>query len=320
MTLRHQIPHVTLEDVRGAAARITDHVHYTPVATSTTLDEELAASVFFKMESMQKVGAFKARGALNAVLQLDDESAEHGVLTHSSGNHGQALAYAAAIRGMHCTVVVPDDAPSVKVEAMRGYGAEIVLCPHTERVATMERVRTETGATLIHPFNNIAVIAGQGTASLELLEQVPDLDVVVAPVGGGGLMSGTTVTVRAIAPDTRLIGAEPLQVDDASRSLAIGAIQPATGLPTLGDGLRTALEDLTFEILFAGGVEIVTVEEAAIAEAARFHLYRMKYLVEPSGAVGLAAIRKIAGELTGLRIGVIISGGNTDLAWLGSSQ
>ncbi len=316
MALPHKIPHVSIEDVRAAAIRIADHVHRTPVATSATLDRELAASVFFKMESMQKVGAFKARGALNAVYQLDEESAARGVLTHSSGNHGQALAYAAAKRGLTCTVIVPDDAPSVKVDAMRGYGAEIVLCPHTERVATMERVRVASGATLIHPFNNTAVIAGQGTASLELLEEVPDLDVVVAPVGGGGLMSGTTVTVRAVAPETRLIGAEPAQVDDAARSLATGVIQPATGLPTLGDGLRTALENLTFEILTAGGVEIVTVEEPAIAEAARFHLYRMKYLVEPSGAVGLAAIRKIAAQIAGKRIGVIVSGGNTDLAWL----
>ncbi|MCP3976694.1 MAG: threonine/serine dehydratase [bacterium] len=316
MTLPHKIPHVSIEDVRAATNRIADHVHHTPVATSATLDRELTASVFFKMESMQKVGAFKARGALNAVFQLDDEAAANGVVTHSSGNHGQALAYAAAKRGLHCTVVVPDDAPAVKVDAMRGYGADIVLCPHSERVATMERVRAETGATLIHPFNNTAVIAGQGTAALELLEDVPDLDVVVAPVGGGGLMSGTTVTVRALSAGTRLIGAEPAQVDDAARSLATGVIQPATGLPTLGDGLRTALENLTFEILTAGGVEIVTVEETAIAEAARFHLYRMKYLVEPSGAVGLAALRKIVSELAGKRIGVIVSGGNTDLAWL----
>lgn len=269
------------------------------------------------MESMQKVGAFKARGALNAVFQLDAAAAARGVLTHSSGNHGQALAYAAGKRGLKCTVIVPDDAPTVKVDAMRGYGAEIVLCPHTARVEVMERVRAETGATLVHPFNNTAVIAGQGTAALELLEDVPDLDIVVAPVGGGGLMSGTTVTVRALRPETRLIGAEPQQVDDAARSLAAGSIQPATGLPTLGDGLRTALEDLTFEILSAGDVEVVTVTEAAMAAAARFHLYRMKYLVEPSGAVGLAALRTIAPELTGKRIGVIVSGGNTDLAWLG---
>ena len=213
-------------------------------------------------------------------------------------------------------MVVPDDAPAVKVDAMRGYGADIVLCPHLERVETMERVRAETGATLIHPFNNTAVIAGQGTVALELLDDVLDLDIIVAPIGGGGLMSGTTVTVRALAPDIRLIGAEPLQVDDAARSLATGSIQPATGLATLADGLRTALENLTFEIMYAGGVEVITVEEAAIAEAAQFHLYRMKYLVEPSGAVGLAALRKIAPQLAGKRIGVIVSGGNTDLRWL----
>lgn len=255
-------------------------------------------------------------GALNAVLTLDDDSAAGGVLTHSSGNHGQALAYAAGKRGLRCTVVVPDDAPSVKVDAMRGYGAEIVLCPHTERVEAMERVRAETGATLIHPFNDVAVIAGQGTAALELLDQVADLDVVVAPIGGGGLMSGTTVTVTALSPGTRLLGAEPSQVDDAARSLSSGSIQPATGLPTLADGLRTALEKFTFEILSAGGVEVVTVDESAIVAAARFHLHRMKYLIEPSGAVGLAALRQIAPQLRGKRIGVIVSGGNTDLSWL----
>lgn len=310
------IPHVSIDDVTDAADRIRPYVHRTPIATSTTLDRESGASVFFKLESQQKIGAFKARGAVNAVFQLDDAAAAKGVLTHSSGNHGQALAYAAGIRGLACTVVVPDDAPDVKVAAMRGYGAEIVLCSQADRVATMERVQAETGATLVHPFNDSAVIAGQGTASLELLEQVPDLDVVVAPVGGGGLMSGTAVTVRSRRPETRIIGAEPEQVDDAVRSLAAGAIQPATGKPTLADGLRTSLGELTFDIMAAADVEIVTVSEAAIVEAAGFHLFRMKHLVEPSGATGLAVVRKLGAELAGKRVGVIVSGGNTDLAWL----
>jgi len=310
------LPHVTLADVRAAAERISPHINHTPIATSATLDHRVGADVFFKLESQQKVGAFKARGALNAVLQLNDEAAAKGVVTHSSGNHGQALAYAAAIRGLRCIVVVPDDAPAVKVEAMRGYGAEIVLCPHSERVAAMEKVRADTNATLVHPFNNVAVIAGQGTVGMELLDQVPDLDVVIAPVGGGGLMSGTTVAVRGLRPQIRLIGAEPEHVNDAAASLASGEIQPATGLPTVADGLRTALENLTFEILSAGLIEIVTVAEADIIEAARFHLFRMKHLVEPSGATGLAVVNKIAGELAGMRVGVIVSGGNTDLAWL----
>ncbi len=310
------IPHVSIDDVTAAASRIEPFIHRTPIATSVTLDKELGASVFFKLESQQKIGAFKARGALNAVLQLEDEAAERGVVTHSSGNHGQALAYAAAIRGLACTVVVPDDAPDVKVAAMRGYGAEIVLTSQADRVATMERVRTESGATLVHPFNDVAVIAGQGTAALELLDQVPDLDAVAAPIGGGGLMSGTVVTVRSRRASIRIVGAEPEQVDDAARSLSTGVIQPATGKPTLADGLRTSLGELTFDILSAGNVEVVTVTEEAIVAAARFHLFRMKHLVEPSGATGLAAVREIGRELAGQRIGVIVSGGNTDLAWL----
>lgn len=305
-----------MDDVSAAAARIGPYVHRTPVATSATLDAQLGASMFFKLESQQKIGAFKARGALNAVLQLDEPAAARGVVTHSSGNHGQALAYAAAIRGLDCTVVVPDDAPDVKVAAMRGYGAKIVVCSQADRVAAMERVRAETGATLVHPYNDVAVIAGQGTAARELVEQIAGLDVVVAPIGGGGLMSGTVVTVRSQLPGARIVGAEPEQVDDAARSLETGVIQPATGKPTLADGLRTSLGDLTFDILAAGKVEVVTVTEQAIVAAARFHLFRMKHLVEPSGATGLAAVREMGAEVAGKRVGVIVSGGNTDLAWL----
>ena len=310
------LPHVPFSEVKAAAERIGPFVNRTPIATSTTLDREIGASVFFKLESQQKIGAFKARGALNAVLALDESESASGVVTHSSGNHGQALAYAAATRGLKCTVVVPDDAPQVKIDAMRSYGAHIVQCPHAERVATTERVRAESGATLIHPFNDPNVIAGQGTVALEFLSQVPFLDVVIAPVGGGGLMSGTAVATRTLKPATRLIGAEPEQVNDAAASLAAGSIQPATGNPTIADGLRTALEDLTFDILSAAMVEIVTVSEDEIREAARFHLFRMKHLVEPSGATGLAVVRRAANELAGKRVGVIVSGGNTDLSWL----
>jgi len=310
------IPHVSLDDVTAAATRIGPYIHRTPIATSATLDAKLGASIFFKLESQQKIGAFKARGAVNAVFQLDEEAAQRGVVTHSSGNHGQALAYAAALRGLACTVVVPDDAPDVKVAAMRGYGADIVLTGYADRAATMDRVQAESGATVVHPFNDVAVIAGQGTASLELLDQVSDLDIVVAPVGGGGLMSGTVVTIRSSSPRTRIVGAEPERVDDAIRSLASGVIQPATGKPTLADGLRTSLGDLTFDILSAGKVEIVTVSEDAIVAAARFHLFRMKHLVEPSGATGLAVVHQMGAQLAGKRVGVIVSGGNTDLSWL----
>jgi threonine dehydratase len=311
------LPAVSFETIQAAAARIEPFVHRTPAATSATLDRETGAAVFFKCENLQKVGAFKARGAVNAVLSLPDADAAAGVVTHSSGNHGAALAYAASIRGIPCTVVMPDDAPQVKVDAVRGYGASIVFCKQLERETTAQRVIDETGATLIHPFNNPAVIAGQGTAILELIEEVGDLEVVIAPIGGGGLLSGTAVTTRALLPTAAVIGAEPFAVDDAYRSLTTGTIQPRVENPhTVADGLLTALGDLTFATLRWAGVEIVRVEEDAIIEAALFHLHRMKLLVEPSGAAGLAAIRTCGNAVRGKRIGVIISGGNTDLSWL----
>jgi threonine dehydratase len=287
------------------------------VATSATLARETGADVFFKCENLQKVGAFKARGALNAVLSLDEEAAQRGVITHSSGNHGAALAYAASIRGIPCTVVMPNHAPAVKIDAVRGYGANIEMCEHTARETTTSQIMHQTGATLVHPYNDAAVIAGQGTSALELIEDVGDLDIVIAPVGGGGLMSGTSITARALLPSARLIGAEPYAVDDAYRSLESGELQPQVVNPeTVADGLLTGLGDLTFATLSWAGVEIVRVQEEDIIEAALFHLHRMKILVEPSGATGLAAIRTLGDAITGLRIGVIISGGNTDLRWL----
>lgn len=310
-------PAATFEDVLAAAERIAGYAHRTPVATSATLHDELDAEVFFKCENLQKVGAFKARGALNAVLCLDEDHAARGVVTHSSGNHGAALAYAAAIRGIPCTVVMPEDAPGVKIEAVRGYGADIEFCGQMERESATERVIAATGATMVHPFNNPAVIAGQGTAALELIEDVGDLDMVVTPIGGGGLMSGTAITSRHLLPDARLIGAEPTEVDDAYRSLQAGEIQPRVANPnTVADGLLTALGDLTFATLSWAGVEVVLVEEPDIVAAALFHIHRMKLVVEPSGATGLAAVRTLGDAVAGKRIGIIISGGNTDLAWL----
>jgi threonine dehydratase len=306
---------VTIEAVEAAAARIRPFINRTPIETSATVDSRVDATVFFKCENLQKVGAFKARGAVNAVLSLGEDEAAAGVITHSSGNHGQALAYAAAIRGVPCTVVMPDDAPAPKVEAVRGYGASIVFCPHMERTATTERLVEETGATLVHPFDDLRVIAGQGTAALELIEDAGPLDVVIAPVGGGGLMSGTAVAVRHRLEGTRLVGAEPAAADDAYRSLQGGRLQPAVPDPiTIADGLRTGLSDLTFSHLVAFGVEITTVDEDAIAAASRFHLERMKLVVEPSGAVALAALWQL--DLVGKRVGIIISGGNTDFRWL----
>jgi threonine dehydratase len=305
----------TIDDVRRAAERIDGYAHRTPIATSATLDRQLGLTAVFKCENLQKVGAFKARGALNAVLSLDDATAAHGVVTHSSGNHGAALAYAASIRAIPCTVVMPEDAPTVKFDAVSGYGARIVRCAQTEREATAAREQAATGGVIIHPFENERVIAGQGTAALELLEERPDVQLIIAPVGGGGLLSGSAIV--AAASGLGVIGAEPEAVDDAYRSLASGVRQPRVPNPaTLGDGLLTGIGVLAFEILKRLGATVQLVSEAEIVDAARFHLERMKLVVEPSGATGLAALRKLAPQWQGHTVGVIISGGNTDFGWL----
>jgi threonine dehydratase len=307
----------TLADIRVAASRIRGHVHRTPVLTSATLDAELGASVFAKCENLQKVGAFKARGACNAVFALDDAAGKRGVITHSSGNHGAALAYAAKKRGIPCTVVMPDQAPAVKVAAVRGYGAEVVFCARREREATCARIQQQRGATLVHPFVDPLVIAGQGTAALELLADVADLDCVIVPVGGGGLASGTVIATAAVRPQARVLGAEPEAADDAARSLASGVRQPGVTDPrTCADGLLTGLGEPNFAILRAAKLRVVTVDEDAIVAAARFFVERMKIVVEPSSATVLAALRAIRAELGGLRIGAILSGGNTDFGWL----
>ncbi|MGZ5383692.1 MAG: threonine/serine dehydratase [Acidimicrobiia bacterium] len=307
----------TFEEIRVAAGRIAPFVHRTPIITSATLDRELGAQVFFKCENFQKVGAFKARGAVNTVLSLSDEEAAGGVITHSSGNHAAALAYAAAIRGIPCTVVMPEDAPLVKVTAVRGYGAEIVFCKQNEREAVCDREREARRSILVHPFDDPRVMAGQGTAALEMFEDVPDLDIVIAPVGGGGLLAGLTLAAAAMRPGTRVIGAEPEAVDDASRSMQTGVRQPRVLDPTTwADGLLTGLGEIAFEVLTDANIEIVTVTEEALLTAALFHLQRMKLVVEPSGAAGLAAVRGLGTEVSGRRVGVIISGGNTDFRWL----
>ena len=310
---------VTLADVEAAAARIDPFVHRTPVFTSSTLDRELGFRVFFKAENLQKVGAFKARGAANAVLQLPDDT--RGVATHSSGNHGQAIAYAASIRELPAWVVMPRTAPALKIDAVKSYGAEVVLCEHAERESAAAAVVERTGAALIHPFDDPAVIAGQGTATLELIEQVPDLDVVVAPIGGGGLLSGAATVGSGQKRTIRVVGAEPFAVDDAYRSLQTGVRQPAIESPvTLADGLLTGIGARPFSILNALGTEVIRVTEAAILEAAYFLLQRMKLVVEPSGATPLAALRTEPDRFHDRRVGVIISGGNTDFAWLTAAQ
>jgi threonine dehydratase len=306
-----------LQAIRDAAGRIAPWVHRTPVATCATFDRELGARVYFKCENLQKVGAFKARGAVNAVLCLDDETAARGVITHSSGNHAAALAYAAGIRGIPCTVVMPESAPSIKVDAVRGYGAEIVFCKQNQRQQVCDRVRKERGSTLIHPYENPRVVAGQGTAALELIDEVGELDLVLAPVGGGGLLSGTTLATRSLLPEASVWGAEPEAVDDAYRSLQSGVRQPAVENPvTWADGLLTRLGELAFEILINNDVEIVTVSESTILEATRSVIERMKLVVEPSAATVLAVLRRRASDLRGKRIGAILSGGNTDFRWL----
>ncbi|MEA3501413.1 MAG: threonine/serine dehydratase [Actinomycetota bacterium] len=306
---------IEYSDVEAAAARIAPYVHRTPVFTSSTLDDQLGASIFFKAENLQKIGAFKARGATNAILQLPEDVP--GVVTHSSGNHGQAIAYAAAIRSLPAWIVMPRTAPRLKVDAVRSYGAEIVLCNHADRETTAATVVAQTGAVLVHPFDNPEVIAGQATATLELIDQVGNLDAIVAPIGGGGLLSGAAIVAAAQDPAIAVIGAEPFAVDEAYRSLRSGQRLAGVVDPvTVADGLLTGIGARPFTILTALGADVIRVTEASILEAALFFLQRMKLVVEPSGATPLAALRTDSERFSGSRVGVIISGGNTDLSWL----
>jgi len=303
------------QDVRDAARRIAPYIHHTPILTCQTLDRMSGAELYFKPENLQKVGAFKARGACNAVFALTAEQAARGVATHSSGNHGQALAYAARLRGIPATVVMPEDAPPVKVAAVRGYGATIVWAgtQPLDRERTLETVRQDTGATFIHPSNNFYVIAGQGTAALELLQDTPDLDVVLTPVGGGGLLAGTALAVSGTAPGTRTLAAEPETVDDAARALRDGRIYPPTGGETVADGLRTFLGDINFPIIRRHVTDILTVSERGIVDAMRRVWERMKIVIEPSSAVPVAALFEHPDVFRGQRVGIVLSGGNVDL-------
>lgn len=306
--------HPTLEDVRQAQARIARYIHRTPVLTSALLDRETGARLFFKCENFQQAGAFKSRGACNAVFSLADAEARRGVATHSSGNHAAALARAAGLRGIPAHIVMPRNSPKPKQQAVAGYGGRIALCEPTlaARESTCAALMAETGATLIHPYNDDRVIAGQGTAALELLEEVPDLDAIMTPVGGGGLLAGTSVAVKGIRPGARVLGAEPAQADDAAESLKAGRIvsKPAN---TIADGLRTMLGDRTFPLLRANVDGILTVSEEGIIAAMRRLWEIMKIVVEPSGAVPFAAVREHAAQFAGRRVGLILSGGNVDL-------
>jgi threonine dehydratase len=304
-----------LAAIRSAQARIAPHVHRTPVLRCRSLDAEVAAELFFKAENLQRTGAFKARGASNAVFSLSEAEARRGVVTHSSGNHGAALAYAAARRGIPAFIVMPETAPRVKQENVRRRGATIRFCAPTleARDAACAAVRRETGAMLVHPFDDVRVIAGQGTAALELLDDSPGLDIVIAPVGGGGLLSGTSITVKSFDRSMRVFGAEPANADDAARSFRSGNIEPLPAATTIADGLRTTLSPRTLAAIRAHVDAIGTASEAAIVRAMRMIWERMKIIVEPSAAVPLACLLESTLEVRGTRVGIILTGGNADL-------
>lgn len=304
---------VDIAAIRHARERIAAHARRTPVITSELVDAEARKTVFFKAEMLQVGGAFKFRGATNAVFALDDREAERGVVTHSSGNHGQALALAAKRRGIAATVVLPENAPRPKRLAVEATGAVVEICEPTlvAREAGVARVIARSGARLVHPYDDPFVIAGQGTAALELLEEVPDLDAILVPVGGGGLASGTAIAAHALDPRIRVYGSEPAVADDAARSLQTGVRQPPTGVPTIADGLRTALSERTFAILRAHLEGMATVVEDEILRVTFWLMHALRVVVEPSSAVPVAAL--LGGSVPGRRIGVILSGGNADL-------
>lgn len=306
-----------LEDVRAAANRLAGHAHRTPVLTCATLDRLAGRTLLLKCENFQKAGAFKFRGACNAVLRLDAQTAARGVVTHSSGNHAQALALAARRRGIPAHVVMPSNASPVKRRAVEEYGGHVIECPPTlaARETTAAAVLAETGGTLIPPYDHPDIIAGQGTAALELLEQAGPLDAVVAPVGGGGLVAGICVAVAGLAPGVKVFAAEPAGADDAARSKAAGKLIPQTEPRTIADGLLTSLGELTWPLLRDRVERVVTVTEEEIIAAMRLAWERAKLLIEPSAAVALAAVLSVEFRaLPGLaRVGVVLSGGNVNL-------
>jgi threonine dehydratase/serine racemase len=306
-----------LAAVRDAAARIEGHAKRTPVATCGTLDRLAGRSLFLKCEQYQKGGAFKFRGACNAVMKLGDADAARGVATHSSGNFAQALALAARTRGIAAHVVMPSNAPAVKRRAVEDYGARVVLCAPTlaAREAKLAEVIEETGAVFLHPFDNADVIAGQGTVALELLEQAPDVDAIVAPVGGGGLLAGIAIAATELRPGVRVFGAEPLGADDAARSKQAGRVVPMVEPKTIADGLLSSLGTLTWPVLRDRVEQIVTVSESEIIAAMRLAWERGKLLIEPSATVALAAVLHVSFRALHQveRVGVVLSGGNVDL-------
>lgn len=304
----------TFDDVRAAAERLRGVAHLTPVLTCRTLDERVGARVFLKCESFQRVGAFKFRGAYNAVSRLSDEEKRRGVVAFSSGNHAQAVALACRLLGVAATIVMPDNAPAVKRAATEGYGARIVTyaAGNEGREVVARRLAAEEGLVLVPPFDHPHVIAGQGTAALELFSQVEELDWLLTPCGGGGLLSGSALAAKGLRPGCRVVGVEPEAGDDAVRSFRTGTLQRVENPRTIADGTRTeSLGELTFPLVLARVDDMQAVSEEAIAEAVRFLFYRVKLVVEPSGALGVAALLAGAVEAKG-RVGVIVSGGNVD--------
>jgi threonine dehydratase len=306
---------ISLADIEAAQARIAPYVRRTPVLTSEVLDQASGAHLFFKCENLQAIGAFKARGACNAVFSLSEADAARGVATHSSGNHGSAVAYAARLRGVPAYIVMPEGVARPKAAQVERLGGRITYCAPTisAREAAAAKVMAETGAVLIHPYDDLAVMAGQGTAALELIEDASDLDVVMTPVGGGGLISGVSTATKARSPVARVIGAEPAGADDAARSFAAGRLIPLERADTIADGLRGSLSPATFAHIRRGVDQIVTVSEPAIGQAMRAIWEALKLVIEPSAAVPYAAILDGKLDLRGQRVGIVLTGGNVDL-------
>jgi threonine dehydratase len=305
-----------LQDIRSAHQRIRPYINKTPVLTCSSLDRMVGARLFFKCENFQKVGAFKFRGACNAIFSLSDEEASGGVVTHSSGNHAAAISLAARLRGIPARIVMPSNAPSVKVEAVRGYGGIITFCQPglTNRESTAERIIKETDATLIHSYNDYRIITGQGTAALELMEEISDLDFLLAPLGGGGLLSGTAIAAKGLNPKIKVIGCEPKNADDAYRSIKAGRILPSENPNTIADGLKTSLGDKTFPIIRDLVDEILLATEEEIVTAMRHIFERMKITAEPSAAVPLAVLLSNQLDVAGMKVGIVLSGGNVDFS------
>ena len=303
-----------LADIIAAHERIKPFIHNTPVMKSQQLNELFNCELFFKCENFQKVGAFKFRGATNAVLSLTSEEKNKGVVTHSSGNHAAALALAGRMNGVKANIVMPDNAPVVKKNAVAGYGAEITFCKPTlqAREDTTRLIMERTGATLVHPYDNFNVICGQGTAALELLQEKRDLEIVIAPVGGGGLMSGTSTCVKGINKNIQVIGAEPIMANDAYISFTTGILTPSVNPLTIADGLLTSLSELTFSVIRKNVDKILTAKEDSIIECMLLVWERMKIIIEPSSATVLAIVKENPAIFSGKKIGLIISGGNVD--------